>query len=407
MTDKSTSAGKPRLSPAERDRRHALVRGYLRDAEVDAVIASGFNAFYLTNGLPGENFAILPTDESTPLTGFVNGRHIADIPVQTLLDAQDWVTDIRPASDFVHSPMQVGDTAAMVGRIKELGIGRGGRVGVDAGLSHLVVEQLSAALPGVELVQLADVFISARTLKSEEEQAMIQEACRIWDSAVESIRRFARPGRLGAEIVHEGIRAMWDEGADMDTWLFLSFGKHASQNPAVAELCHSREVQRGDMLTLTAMARYGGYAGHTDHQISVGEPSALHTAMFESIRAVREEVLSHVKPGALHSELTVAYRKAAQETPFQFSHHSQIHQFGIAVPEYPGSKHRVKQEFVPGKQEQPDFVLAPGMVYSISPTLISADGKDTFLGGTALVVTEDGYRMLQKHEIEILVTDGA
>jgi hypothetical protein len=58
---------------------------------------------------------------------------------------------------------------------------------------------------------------------------------------------------------------------------------------------------------------------------------------------------------------------------------------------------------VPGKEEQPDFVLAPGMVYSISPTLISQDGKDVLLGGTDLTVTESGYRELQAVPVQLLV----
>ncbi|MCM2391871.1 M24 family metallopeptidase [Streptomyces albipurpureus] len=390
------------LSLAERDRRHALVRKYLRAAGAEAIIASGHNAFYLTNGIPGENYAVLTANEA-PVTCFVNGRHIIDIPVAYLLDAQEWIEDIRPASDHIHSPRQVGDTSEIVARIRELGLAKGARVGVDSGLNHLVVEQLTAAMPDVELIQLADVFASARTVKSAEELAIIEEACRIWDSAVQTIRGFVRPGMPGAQVVQEGIRAMWAEGADVDTRFYLSFGKHASQNPAVAELCLSRPIEAGDMLTLTSMARYRGYIGHTDQQISMGEPSRLHADMFASILEVRRHVLSHVKPGVLHSDLAVAYREAAEQTPFKFSKHSQIHQFGMDAPEYPGGSHRIQQEFVPGREEQPDFVLAPGMVYSISPTLISQDDRDVLLGGTDLTVTESGYRELQAVPVQLLV----
>ena len=37
-----------------------------------------------------------------------------------------------------------------------------------------------------------------------------------------------------------------------------------------------------------------------------------------------------------------------------------------------------------------NFALRAGMIYSISPTLVAADSEDTLLGGTSLVVTEDG-----------------
>ena len=50
-----------------------------------------------------------------------------------------------------------------------------------------------------------------------------------------------------------------------------------------------------------------------------------------------------------------------------------------------------------------NFALQPGMIYSISPTLVAPDSDDTLLGGTSLVITENGYRNLGERKVELLV----
>ena len=47
-------------------------------------------------------------------------------------------------------------------------------------------------------------------------------------------------------------------------------------------------------------------------------------------------------------------------------------------------------------------MLAEGMIYSVSPTVVAKNGDDTVLGGTSLVVTKDGYRELTDREVSLL-----
>src|ERR1043166_1560123 len=102
--------GFPKLSIKERDRRYAAIRERLREKGVDCAVVAGSNLFYLSNGVKGELFGILPTDEK-PLAVIVNRRHLIDISPRVLLDSQDWVTDLKPGID----------AAAVIDRLKELG----------------------------------------------------------------------------------------------------------------------------------------------------------------------------------------------------------------------------------------------------------------------------------------------
>lgn len=48
----SISAALPKISLKERDRRYALIRRELRNANVNCAIVTGTNLFYTTNGFP-------------------------------------------------------------------------------------------------------------------------------------------------------------------------------------------------------------------------------------------------------------------------------------------------------------------------------------------------------------------
>ena len=104
-----------RLTLAERDRRYAAIRERLRLRTADCVIAVGSNLFYLTNGLPGERFGLLPTAEGTFLTAVIHRRYFVDLSPQVLADAQDWVKDLRSGID----------ATPLVARIRELGLENG------------------------------------------------------------------------------------------------------------------------------------------------------------------------------------------------------------------------------------------------------------------------------------------
>ena len=149
---------------------------------------------------------------------------------------------------------------------------------------------------------------------------------------------------------------------------------------------------------MTAHAHYSGYGGHSDHEISFGQPRPLHEEMYQAVLEVRDTVLKQVRPGSTQQDLIETYRQAVEQAGFRSSPHSQIHQYGIDVPEFPGPAFKAD-----GGEGRGNFVLAPGMIYSISPTLVAPNGDDTMLGGTSLVVTESGFRELGDRKVELLI----
>jgi Xaa-Pro aminopeptidase len=384
----------PRLSLQERDRRYAAIREQLRARGVDCLIVTGSDLFYLTNHLPGEQVGLLVTDSDEPPTVQLNGRHLVDISPRVLLDAQDWIRDVR------------GTNTAMFDRIRERRLERGTigltrtRAGVG-GLGHGFYTELQSAFPEARLVDVTDILSNLRTIKSEEEIALIDQANRLFDIAVARVHEFARPGMRGAVVVAEAQRAMVEAGGDVHGEVSFNFGPEAHQNPILAEICLDREIQPGDIGTLTAHALYHGYAGHSDAVISFGEPRPLHRALFEAAVHVRQVVLAQFREGVTNGQVIAAYQRACEDVGFRWSPHGQIHQYGIDVPEFPGPAFELPR--ANGGRGRADFVLRAGMIYSVSPTVVAKDSEDRIVCGTSLVVTRDGYRELGTRKMELLI----
>jgi Xaa-Pro aminopeptidase len=387
----SVSTAGPTISLRERDRRHAAIKAALKERGVDCAILTGTNLFYVTNGLPGERMGVFPASDE-PHTVFLNPRHLVDLSAQVLIDAQEWVKDIRPGDD----------ARPAVERIRELRLERGtigtiGARGPSGGLSQGFMATLRKELPDANFEDVSDIFLNLRTIKSEEEIAMIERANVLFDLAVERVATVVRPGMTGRQAVQEAIKAMWEAGGDVDSTVGFNFGPVPAQNPILGALCWDRPIQARDIGTLTAHAEYHHYAGHSDQEVAFGDPKPMHRDMFDAVLQVRGEVLKAVKPGATHEDLVNVYRQECKKTGFNWSPHSQMHQYGIDVPEFPGPGFSV------GEAGARNFVLKPGMIYSISPTLVAPNGGDTLLGGTCLVVTESGYRDLGDRKVEMLV----
>jgi Xaa-Pro aminopeptidase len=382
------------LSVAERDRRYGLIRAAMAERGIGAIIVRGTPLLYLSGGIPGEQFGVLPAEADEPFTEMLEWRHLSDIPASVVLEAQDWITDLRSGRN----------PGPMVERLKELKLEEG-TVGFAGPFPQQAYGFIKKALPSVELVDASDILNDVRTIKSGEELDLIDRANRVFNAAVEAVHAKGRPGMTGSDLMHIGVSAMWDAGGDLDSTFSINFDRVPAQNPVLASICLNKRIEEGDIATLTAHSHYQNYAGHSDQEIAFGDPDPRHLAMFEAVKKVRAAVLSVVRAGATQRDLVDAYTDACTQTGFQTSDHSQIHQYGLDVPEFPGMAYRIDDaKGGKGLGGAGNFTLTSGMVYSISPTVVDEATGDLLLGGTSLAVTNNGYRDLGARDVELLVT---
>ena len=380
------------LPVTERDRRYAAVRAALREAGLAGVIVTESHLLYLSNGIWGELYGFLPADEEEAFEVVLPWRYLVDLDPQVVIESQEWVK--RVSSGANPSPLAA--------RIEELGLGSA-KIGYAGALNHQAYTFLIQALPSLQLVNAADILNNIRTIKSAEEIALIDRANHIFNAAITRICETAKPGMLGRRVVEIGRQAMWDAGGDLASTFTLNFGARPAQNPLLADITLDSPIQEGDVATLTAHAHYHHYAGHSDQEIVFGEPKQRHVNMFDAVKTVRDAVLKEVRAGLTNRELNDCYRTCCAATGFLSSDHAQMHQYGLDVPEFPGPAFTVPDHSGKKPLSSGNFTLRNGMVFSISPTLRDAETGETLLGGTSLVVADDGFRELGERPVELLV----
>ena len=376
----------------ERDRRFNAIRDALREADLKGLIVTGSNLLYLSNGIWGEMCGVLPLDENEEFEVILPWRYLVDLDAQIVTESQDWVKKVSSGRSM---------SAPLVERVKGLGLA-GARVGFAGELSQQTYAFLMKAMPSLQLVDASTILDNIRTIKSPEEIVLIDKANEVFNAAITRICEVVRPGMLGRRAIEIGRQAMWDAGGDLDSTFTFNFGAVPAQNPLLANITLNMPIKDGDVATLTAHAHYHHYAGHSDQEIVFGLPKQRHIKMFDAVKKVRNGVLETVRAGITNRDLHNAYNTACGTTAFLTSEHSQMHQYGIDVPEFPGPSFRIPEQGKP-LAGGGNFTLQSGMVFSISPTLADEETGELLLGGTSLVVTDKGYTELGARPVELLV----
>jgi Xaa-Pro aminopeptidase len=130
-----------------------------------------------------------------------------------------------------------------------------------------VYEGMRAAMAGGEIVRADDILIDLRKVKSENELALLREAFRISEQAVEAVLRDIRPGMAEVQVVGIAQEAIYRLGAEYEGHpLYVLSGRNSAN--AIGRPTH-KKLEEGEIIQLNIGARLGGYSS------SVGRPIVL------------------------------------------------------------------------------------------------------------------------------------
>ena len=167
------------FSPQEMDRRQAQLRTLMADRGIDACLFTSYHNICYYSGFLycyfGRKYGFLVTqDKATTIAAGIDGgqpwrRTHGDTVIYT-----DWRRD----NYFYAIQSLLGLPNASVKR-----------VGIEFDHVSLdLMKQLEAALPGIELVDIAADAMTQRTIKSAEEHVLIREGARICDVGGAALR---------------------------------------------------------------------------------------------------------------------------------------------------------------------------------------------------------------------------
>lgn len=264
---------------------------------------------------------------------------------------------------------------------------RGGTVAVDkASLSLAAWEQLSAALPGAQTVDLGPVLEAMRMVKDPQALAALQLAADLLNPALEQTVAAVRPGmteRQVARILRDALEQAGAEG--------LSFDPLVQGGPNTA-LPHGgpgdRPLGAGDLLLLDFGARKGGYCSDITRVFTLGEFSARAAEIYGVVLEACRAGLAAVGPGVLCGDVDAAARRVIDQAGYeQYFTHRTGHGLGLDVHEPP--------YLAPGSAA----VLQPGNVVTVEPGIYLPG-----FGGVRIeemvAVTDTGRRVLTTFPVQ-------
>ncbi len=272
-------------------------------------------------------------------------------------------------------------------------VGSGGRLGVE--FDHLTLAaqyKLTAALPDVELVDIAPATMRQRMVKSDEEIALIREGARIADAGgwacIEAIAEGVPEYEIAAHATTSMVREIartYPDSEIRDTWVWFQSGLNTdgAHNPVT-----TRCIRKGDILSLNCFPMIAGYYTALERTLFFASATERELALWEINCEVHRRGLELIRPGArccdIANELNEIY---LSHDLLQYRSFGYGHSFGVL-------SHYYGREAGLELREDIETVLQANMVVSMEPMITLPQG----LAGAG------GYR---EHDILVLTTDGA
>ena len=155
--------------------------------------------------------------------------------------------------------------------------------------------------PKKNIKEVASIMHSLRSIKSEEEISLMQNACNITEKGFRRILSFIRPGvmefEIEAEIIHEFIR---NRSRGFAYEPIIGSGKNSC---VLHYIDNNKKCLDGDILLMDFGAEYANYASDLTRTVPVnGKYSDRQKAVYNSVLHVMKEATKMLRPGTLFKE---------------------------------------------------------------------------------------------------------
>src|SRR3954451_19347294 len=303
------------------------------------------------------------------------------------------VTSMRGAM-----PTETGVPDAMAAKIlhelEERGL-KGEQVGID--MSDMVTLQ-ALHRAGVATTDAQRVMLSARKIKTLDEQALLDHAAAIVDAVYERIYELLRPGVREHEIVAEAMKVLFELGSEHVEAINAVSGDRCNPHPHVFS---DRLLRPGDQAFFDIIHSFMGYRTCYYRTFNVGGVNPSQLDAYKQCREWLDAAIELVRPGMTTDKIAQVWPTAEElgfpdeETCFglQFGHG-----IGVGLYESPMIS-RVHSLDHPVELEE-------GMVFALETYCAATDGRSAARIEEEVVVTATGYEVITRFPAEELLVAG-
>ena len=338
-----------RATHEESIKRIAKVRDFMDEKALDAVFyTSQENVFYLS-GFTGYGDAtlLITKKEQFILTDFrYNEQVIVECP------------------DYEHVNMRSDSMPATADLMLSKGLRSVGFE--DETILYTWVKSLAEEAPNIKFTGIGNFTEGLRIVKSEDELAKIEEACRISSVAFAETYEAVKPGMTeieAAALLEYNMRKYGADGVAFTT--IVASGIRGS-------MCHGtateKKLEEGEAVTVDFGARYKGYDADMTRTFFIGSANSKMREIYQIVYDAQQKAIESFRVGMTGKELDAVARDYISMHGFgKYFGHGLGHGVGIMIHEDP---------YVNLRGETP---LTEGMVFSVEPGIYVPD-----LGGVRI-----------------------
>lgn len=266
-----------------------------------------------------------------------------------------------------------------------------GRIGIEPrALRVLELRFIEGAAPDADLDSAEECVASLRVQKDDAEIAMMREAVRMAEAAVQATVHAVGPGATEREIASELVVNLLRNGSasELPFEPIVAAGPNSANPHAVPT---DRKLNAGEILLIDWGANNGGYFSDLTRVFSYGEPSEESTRIAAITAEANAAGRAAARPGATAGSVDRATREVIEKSGYgEFFIHRTGHGLGMEIHEEP---------YIRGDNEQ---VLEPGMTFTIEPGIYLIDNVGTRVEDD-MVITESGAESLSSIERGLVI----
>ncbi len=352
---------------AELTRRHANIRAAMAAADLDALIVSGseYSGFegsvtYLSGFQIVHRYAyvVVPADGEPQIVYPTEARYVGEHGTAQL----EQVFHDRPGEHIAATARDRGWR----------------RIGVY-GLDFIMTVRDFGALEGLELVPFDAEFDLARAVKSAAELESVRESVRINEDGFEAFLAAYEPGKTAAEAMAPAEALFVERGCGRLTMNMILIGPEFG----IAK----KETTLGDFV-LPSLEVAGPGMHWVEVSRAIGKTPAEVEPMVEAYDEYHAAARTAMRDGATAHDVHRAVSQGFTDRGFQLGHVTG-HSIGMTMIEHP----RVGEGM--------ETVLRSGMVLSMHPHAIAADGQACLYMQDTWLVTDAGGEPLSRLPMQV------
>jgi len=310
----------------------------------------------------------------------------------TFAQARGKISEIRKILEYRESaepgyPGVVLDSFQEV--FKELAGANVKRIGI-AGMSVMPVtlyKAILAAAGEAEVVRADDLITDMRTIKSDNEIALMREAFRISEEATIEVMHKMRPGMTEQEVVGLAQAAMYARGAEYEghpTYVLSGEAStHAIGRPS------PKLLEVGEMIQLNIGALYSGYSSSVGRPVCFGKMPPKMRELVEVGLEGHYKTMEFMKAGIPAKEVVLKFEDFIRAKGYEdYLLYGPCHAIGLMEVERPWM------------ESDSEYLLQENMTFQVD-TFLYTDGYG-LRWEDGVRVTKTGVEMFSDRHLEVI-----